>query len=73
MRLISLSILPVSYVPYIRGFLPETTDDMLYAYAVRFRKIERCKAIISRALFPLSSLLLKIIAFPKLLLQTAWK
>lgn len=31
---------------YIRGFLPETTDDMLYAYAVRFGKIERCKAIV---------------------------
>ncbi|CAI7655172.1 unnamed protein product [Penicillium pancosmium] len=31
---------------YIRGFLPETTDDMLHAYAVRFGKIERCKAIV---------------------------
>ncbi|KAN0083764.1 hypothetical protein V8E54_002852 [Elaphomyces granulatus] len=31
---------------YIRGFLPETTDEMLHAYASRFGKIERCKAII---------------------------
>ncbi|KAJ5982968.1 Nucleotide-binding alpha-beta plait [Penicillium waksmanii] len=31
---------------YIRGFLPETTDDMLHAYAFRFGKIERCKAIV---------------------------
>ncbi|KAJ6133832.1 Nucleotide-binding alpha-beta plait [Penicillium sp. IBT 18751x] len=31
---------------YIRGFLPETTDDMLHSYAVRFGKIERCKAIV---------------------------
>lgn len=31
---------------YIRGFLPETTDDMLHAYAVRFGKIERRKAIV---------------------------
>lgn len=31
---------------YIRGFLPETTDDMLQAYAARFGKIERCKAIV---------------------------
>lgn len=31
---------------YIRGFLPETTDDMLHAYAARFGKIERCKAIV---------------------------
>lgn len=31
---------------YIRGFLPETSDDMLHAYAVRFGKIERCKAIV---------------------------
>ncbi|KAJ5783203.1 Nucleotide-binding alpha-beta plait [Penicillium paradoxum] len=31
---------------YIRGFLPETTDDMLHSYAARFGKIERCKAIV---------------------------
>jgi NADPH-ferrihemoprotein reductase len=31
---------------YIRGFLPETTDELLYAYASRFGKIERCKAIV---------------------------
>lgn len=31
---------------YIRGFLPETTDDMLHAYASRFGKIDRCKAIV---------------------------
>ncbi|KAK2744827.1 hypothetical protein FQN57_004151 [Myotisia sp. PD_48] len=31
---------------YIRGFLPETTDDMLYGYASRFGKIDRCKAIV---------------------------
>lgn len=31
---------------YIRGFLPETTDEMLHAYAARFGKIDRCKAII---------------------------
>ncbi|KAE8144706.1 hypothetical protein BDV25DRAFT_145350 [Aspergillus avenaceus] len=31
---------------YIRGFLPETTDEMLYAYASRFGKIDRCKAIV---------------------------
>lgn len=31
---------------YIRGFLPETTDEMLHAYAGRFGKIERCKAIV---------------------------
>jgi hypothetical protein len=31
---------------YIRGFLPETTDETLYAYASRFGKIDRCKAIV---------------------------
>lgn len=31
---------------YIRGFLPETTDEMLYTYASRFGKIDRCKAIV---------------------------
>lgn len=31
---------------YIRGFLPETTDEMLHGYASRFGKIDRCKAII---------------------------
>lgn len=31
---------------YIRGFLPETTDELLKAYAARFGQIERCKAII---------------------------
>ncbi|PGH13633.1 hypothetical protein AJ80_06265 [Polytolypa hystricis UAMH7299] len=31
---------------YIRGFLPETTDEMLHAYAARFGKIDRCKAIV---------------------------
>ncbi|KAJ5611296.1 hypothetical protein N7510_008015 [Penicillium lagena] len=31
---------------YIRGFLPETTDEGLQAYAARFGKIERCKAIV---------------------------
>lgn len=31
---------------YIRGFLPETTDEMLFAYASRFGKIDRCKAIV---------------------------
>ncbi|KAI5295834.1 hypothetical protein KEM52_000066 [Ascosphaera acerosa] len=30
---------------YIRGFPPETTDEVLHAYAARFGKIERCKAI----------------------------
>lgn len=31
---------------YIRGFLPETTDEMLHGFAARFGKIERCKAIV---------------------------
>lgn len=31
---------------YIRGFLPETTDEMLFSYASRFGKIDRCKAIV---------------------------
>ncbi|OJD15210.1 hypothetical protein AJ78_04509 [Emergomyces pasteurianus Ep9510] len=31
---------------YIRGFLPETTDEMLHDYASRFGKIDRCKAIV---------------------------
>ncbi|KAG2421137.1 hypothetical protein HFD88_000753 [Aspergillus terreus] len=31
---------------YIRGFLPETTDEMLHSYASRFGKIDRCKAIV---------------------------
>lgn len=31
---------------YIRGFLPETTDEMLHGYASRFGQIERCKAIV---------------------------
>lgn len=31
---------------YIRGFLPETTDEMLHAYAARFGRIDRCKAIV---------------------------
>ena len=31
---------------YIRGFLPETTDDLLHSYASRFGKVERCKAIV---------------------------
>ncbi|KAJ5559134.1 Nucleotide-binding alpha-beta plait [Penicillium sp. DV-2018c] len=31
---------------YIRGFLPETADEMLHAYAARFGRIERCKAIV---------------------------
>ncbi|KAL4786301.1 hypothetical protein BJX76DRAFT_365956 [Aspergillus varians] len=31
---------------YIRGFLPETTDEMLHAYAARFGNIDRCKAIV---------------------------
>lgn len=31
---------------YMRGFLPETTDEMLHAYASRFGKIDRCKAIV---------------------------
>ncbi|KKK25220.1 hypothetical protein ARAM_001040 [Aspergillus rambellii] len=31
---------------YIRGFLPETTDEMLNSYASRFGKIDRCKAIV---------------------------
>lgn len=31
---------------YIRGFLPETSDEMLHSYAARFGKIERCKAIV---------------------------
>lgn len=31
---------------YIRGFLPETTDETLHAYASRFGKIDRCKAIV---------------------------
>ncbi|KAL2822987.1 hypothetical protein BJX63DRAFT_438930 [Aspergillus granulosus] len=31
---------------YVRGFLPETTDQMLHAYASRFGKIDRCKAIV---------------------------
>ena len=31
---------------YIRGFLPETTDELLNAYAARFGPIERCKAIV---------------------------
>ncbi|KAJ5718492.1 hypothetical protein N7488_004138 [Penicillium malachiteum] len=31
---------------YIRGFLPETTDELLHSYASRFGTIERCKAIV---------------------------
>ncbi|OAX85576.1 hypothetical protein ACJ72_00037 [Emergomyces africanus] len=31
---------------YIRGFLPETTDEILHDYASRFGKIDRCKAIV---------------------------
>lgn len=31
---------------YIRGFLPETTDETLHSYASRFGKIDRCKAIV---------------------------
>ena len=31
---------------YIRGFLPETSDELLHDYSVRFGKIERCKAIV---------------------------
>lgn len=31
---------------YIRGFLPETTDEMLHGFAARFGEIERCKAIV---------------------------
>ncbi|KAJ5083378.1 Nucleotide-binding alpha-beta plait [Penicillium angulare] len=31
---------------YIRGFLPETTDELLHSYAARFGNIERCKAIV---------------------------
>ncbi|PLB44487.1 putative RNA binding protein MSSP-2 [Aspergillus steynii IBT 23096] len=31
---------------YIRGFLPETTDEVLHAFASRFGKIDRCKAIV---------------------------
>lgn len=31
---------------YIRGFPPETTDEMLHAYASRFGEIDRCKAIV---------------------------
>ncbi|XHG04197.1 hypothetical protein AWENTII_007475 [Aspergillus wentii] len=31
---------------YIRGFLPETTDEVLHSYASRFGKIDRCKAIV---------------------------
>ncbi|KAJ6024044.1 hypothetical protein N7540_004841 [Penicillium herquei] len=31
---------------YIRGFLPETTDELLHSYASRFGAIERCKAIV---------------------------
>lgn len=31
---------------YIRGFLPDTTDEMLHAYAARFGEIKRLKAIV---------------------------
>ncbi|KAL9108445.1 MAG: hypothetical protein Q9227_006779 [Pyrenula ochraceoflavens] len=31
---------------YIRGFLPETNDEMLRGYAARFGEIDSCKAII---------------------------
>ncbi|KAJ5371434.1 uncharacterized protein N7496_007526 [Penicillium cataractarum] len=31
---------------YIRGFLPDTTDEILHAYAARFGEIERLKAIV---------------------------
>ncbi|KAJ5488491.1 hypothetical protein N7539_003381 [Penicillium diatomitis] len=31
---------------YIRGFHPDTTDQMIYDYAKRFGVIERCKAIV---------------------------
>ena len=31
---------------YIRGLHPDTTDDMLYAYGIRFGDIQSCKAII---------------------------
>lgn len=31
---------------YIRGFLPETNDELLRGYAARFGPIDRCKAIV---------------------------
>lgn len=31
---------------YIRGLLPDTTDDMLHSYAARFGEIISCKAIV---------------------------
>lgn len=31
---------------YIRGFLPDTTDEMLRGYAARFGEIDTCKAMI---------------------------
>ena len=31
---------------YIRGLHPNTTDQMIYDYAIRFGDIERCKAIV---------------------------
>ena len=31
---------------YIRGLLPDTTDEMLYSYAARFGEIISCKAIL---------------------------
>ena len=31
---------------YIRGLHPDTTDDMLYGYGIRFGDIQSCKAII---------------------------
>ncbi|KAJ9613201.1 hypothetical protein H2200_003142 [Cladophialophora chaetospira] len=33
---------------YIRGFMPETTDDDLHQWASRFGEIESCKAIIEQ-------------------------
>ena len=33
---------------YIRGFMPDTTDDDLNRWACRFGEIESCKAIIEQ-------------------------
>ena len=33
---------------YIRGFMPDTSDEMLESYAARFGEIESCKAIIDQ-------------------------
>ena len=50
---------------YIRGLHPDTTDDMLYAYGIRFGDIQSCKAIIEH---PTGRCKGSVIFFPSLVL-----